>query len=140
VIEGEANICRPVFAIGSDAELFDLTLEAGQTLGGGREVHELDERVNGVAMLGKEMLTWAFASSFKFLRGSGFSRTVFISVMATSVFCTRSSSAFSTSSLACSCLAGLAFFKLQNKLEPKRKRDKSLAALTPASLHPAQAD
>jgi hypothetical protein len=32
--------------------------------------------------------------------------------MATSVFCTRSSSAFSTSNLACSCLAGPAVFKL----------------------------
>ena len=41
-----------------------------------------------------------------------FSKTVFISVIATSVFCTKSSSAFSTSSLACSCLAGLAFFSL----------------------------
>lgn len=44
-------------------------------------------------------LTCALASSFKFLRGSGFSRTDFINEMATSVFCTRSSSAFSTSRL-----------------------------------------
>jgi hypothetical protein len=36
-----------------------------------------------------------------------------MSVMATSVFCTRSSSAFSTSSRACSCFAGDAPFNLQ---------------------------
>lgn len=35
----------PVFAFGGDAELLDLALEAGEALGGGGEVHELQPNV-----------------------------------------------------------------------------------------------
>ena len=43
------------------------------------------------------------------------SSTAFMSVIATSVFCTRSSSAFSTSKRACSCLEGPAVFNLKGR-------------------------
>jgi hypothetical protein len=72
------------------------------------------------------------------------SRTAFISVIATSVFCTRSSSAFSTSNRACSCLAGVAVFKLKEKRTRESVRQLDLEVmkyprepLTFAWQHPA---
>lgn len=79
-------------------------------------------------------------SSFKFLMGSGcgnslidvekkctrtertFSSTVFMRVMATSVFWTRSSSAFSMSSLACSCFVGSVVFNLTDLRQSLHRR------------------
>jgi hypothetical protein len=103
----------PIFPLCGNAQLFHLTLDARQSLGGGREVDEL--RLNELV----EVLEW-----FRLLHELApkkqtdeitrtFSKTVFIMVIATSVFWTKSSSAFSTSRRACSCLAGLAFLRLR---------------------------